>query len=287
MVELPTNDLLVLLLNMTGVYRVTTDTMLPVPGLDRQILSLWVQGEKLYLLENRSGDYYALTADLQTLEVESEIPVSPGNHILVNEDGVLYVIKQSGSAFGSSASLRRIENGVEEGFSVPGGDNTFLFAGHYIRSYLFDAAGQPVLGTSENSVYTFVSAQDSFAYVNGPVHNADITAFAIDATERFWFLIGPTIFIRDAFWDNHPIDYEGSQVHTDAIALQLRPGRIWTINEAMITRRANISQSPVIWEEPFANSQTPDALIREALITGQDRIWVSTEEGIFYTDKCK
>jgi hypothetical protein len=288
MVPLPGNELLVLLTGQTGVYKVTTDTIQAIPAFaDRNILSLWRQGNDLYLLENRLDVYYALKVDINTFEIVEETEVGAGHHILVNDDGTIYVIKQQTSILGSNAILKRTQEDTTESFSVPGGSNILLFAGYYVLDYDFDSAGQPVVGTSENSIYAF-NAQDSFEYINGPSLNARIRAFALDQADTPWFLLGPVIFIRDEpYWESYEIPVEPGNIYTDAVNLQLLPGRIWTIGEGLISRWQSIHQTPVVWSEPFANSTTPDQRIREGLVNDQERVWVSTLDGIYYSDKMK
>ncbi len=227
MVPLPDNALLVLLIGQTGVYKVTTDAIQAIPAFtDRNILSLWRQGNDLYLLENRPEGYYALKVNINTFEIVEETEVGAGQHILVNDDGIIYVIKQQTSILGSNAILKRTNEDTTQNFSVPGGSNTFLFfAGYYVLDYEFDSAGQPVLGTSENSIYAF-NAQDSFEYINGPSLNARIRAFALDQADTPWFLLGPVIFIRDEpYWESYEIPVEPGNIYTDAVNLQLLPGR--------------------------------------------------------------
>ena len=288
MVPLPDNALLVLLTAHTGVFKVTTDGIQAIPAFaDKNILSLWRQGNDLYLLENRLEVYYALKVNITTFEIVEETEVGAGHHIMVNDDGVIYVIKQLTSILGSNAILKRTQEDSTQSFNVPGASNTFLFAGYYVLDYEFDSAGQPVLGTTENSIYAF-NAQDSFEYINGPVLNAHIRAFALDQADTPWFLLGPVIFIRDnPYWESYEIPVEPGNIYTDAVNLQLQPGRIWTIGEGLISRWQNINQPPETWSEPFANSSTPDQRIREGLVNDQERVWVSTLDGIYYSDKMK
>lgn len=288
MVPLPDNELLVLLTDHTGIFKVKIDSIFAIPTfVDRNILSLWRQGNDLYLLENRQEVYYALKVNITSFEIVEETEVGAGQHILVNDDGIIYVIKQQTSILGSIAILNRTQGDSTQSFGVPGGSNTLLFAGYYVLDYEFDSAGQPVLGTTENSIYAF-NEQDSFEYVNGPVLNARIRAFTLDQADTPWFLLGPVIFIRDdPYWESHEIPVEPGNIYTDAVNLQIMHGRIWTIGEGLISRWQSINQGPVVWSEPFAKSTSPDLLIRDGLVNEQERVWVSTLDGIFYSDKLK